>query len=78
MGHEPFLEMQRRTDEWQAFHGGGGSYNGSFGHAFGPYREPHHEEHPDWGALLPDGTRDNAGPAKWAIPATASVFPTPA
>ena len=24
--HEPFVEMQRRTDGWQAFHGGGGSY----------------------------------------------------
>ncbi len=66
--HGPFLEMQRRTDEWQAFHGGGGSYNGSFGHAFGHYWDLHHEEHPDWFALQPDGTRDNEGPANEGYP----------
>ncbi len=66
--HEPFLEMQRKTDEWQAFHGGGGSYDGSFGHAFGHYWDLHHEEHPDWFALQPDGTRDNEGPANEGYP----------
>lgn len=66
--HEFYLGMHRRTEEWQAFHGGGGSYDGSFGHAFGHYWDLYHEEHPDWFALQPDGTRDNAGPANEGYP----------
>ncbi len=54
--------FQEVADNWLNFHRIGGSYNGSFGHAFSDYWDRFHEDHPDWFALQPDGTRDNSQP----------------
>ena len=48
------------SQTWFRFHRIGGSFKGNYGHAFGKYWERFHEEHPDWFALQPDGTRDNS------------------
>ncbi|MFH1742936.1 MAG: DUF4838 domain-containing protein, partial [bacterium] len=60
--HDQFRSMDGRADEWFRFHRIGGSFHGRYGHAFGDYWERFHEEHPDWFALQPDGTRDNSQP----------------
>jgi len=59
---ERYRAFQEKSEIWYRFHRLGGSYNGSFGHAFGNYWQRFHEEHPDWFALQPDGTRDNSQP----------------
>ncbi|MFV2066183.1 MAG: DUF4838 domain-containing protein [Pirellulales bacterium] len=59
---ETYRQFQKTSDLWFRFHRIGGSYNGSFGHAFGHYWQRFHQEHPDWFALQPDGTRDNSQP----------------
>jgi hypothetical protein len=48
----------RDIGDWYAAHRIGGSFAGSYGHAYGGYWERYHEEHPEWFALQPDGTRD--------------------
>ncbi|MFC1718399.1 DUF4838 domain-containing protein, partial [Candidatus Poribacteria bacterium] len=56
-------EFKRHHDEskpWFRFHRIGGSFKGQYGHAYGNYWERFHEDHPDWFALQPDGTRDNS------------------
>jgi len=59
---ETYRHFQEISRLWFRFHRIGGSYYGSFGHAFGDYWERFHREHPDWFALQPDGTRDNSQP----------------
>lgn len=59
---ELYRNFQKTSHVWFRFHRFGGSYNGSFGHAFGDYWDRFHKEHPDWFALQPDGTRDNSQP----------------
>ncbi|MGI5819637.1 MAG: DUF4838 domain-containing protein [Armatimonadota bacterium] len=56
---EDFQAMHARDiGDWYAAHRIGGSFAGSYGHAYGGYWERYHEEHPEWFALQPDGTRD--------------------
>jgi hypothetical protein len=57
---EAFEEHYAGAADWFDFHRIGGSFRGSYGHAFGDYWQRFHEEHPDWFALQPDGTRDNS------------------
>ena len=54
------FDYRAEAAPWFRFHRIGGSYRGNYGHAFSRYWEWHHEEHPDWFALQPDGTRDNS------------------
>lgn len=44
--------------DWYAAHRTGGSFAGSYGHAYGSYWDKYHEEHPDWFAMQPNGSRD--------------------
>lgn len=57
---ETFEEHHAGAASWFDFHRIGGSFRGSYGHAFGDYWQRFHEDHPDWFALQPDGTRDNS------------------
>lgn len=66
---DKFREFQSRNRLWFRFHRFGGSFQASAGHAFGHYWERFHEEHPDWFAQQPDGTRDNAQPDHGGYPA---------
>ena len=54
------FDYRAEAAPWFRFHRLKGSYRGNYGHAFSRYWEWHHEEHPDWFALQPDGTRDNS------------------
>jgi len=56
---EDFQAMHARDiGDWYAAHRIGGSFSGSYGHAYGDYYQRFHDEHPEWFALQPDGTRD--------------------
>ena len=44
--------------DWYVAHRIGGSFAGSYGHAYGDYYARFHDEHPEWFAMQPDGTRD--------------------
>ena len=56
---DDFRAMHSRDiGDWYAAHRIGGSFAGSYGHAYGSYYERFHEEHPEWFAMQPDGTRD--------------------
>lgn len=57
---EDFQAMHREVPAWYAAHRIGGSFAGSYGHAFGDYWERFGAEHPEWFALQPDGTRDQS------------------
>jgi len=57
---EDFKLHHAESKPWFRFHRIGGSFRGRYGHAYGDYWERFHEEHPDWFALQPDGTRDNS------------------
>ncbi len=57
---EAYGKYQAESELWFRFHRLGGSYNGNFGHAYGSYWERFRDEHPEWFALQPDGTRDNS------------------
>jgi hypothetical protein len=57
---EEFKRHHTESEGWFRFHRIGGSFKGNYGHAFGDYWERFHEDHPDWFALQPDGTRDNS------------------
>ena len=57
---EEFKTHHGDSRQWFRFHRIGGSFKGNYGHAFGKYWERFHEDHPDWFALQPDGTRDNS------------------
>lgn len=54
------FDYRAEAAPWFRFHRLKGSYRGNYGHAFSRYWEWHHEEHPDWFALQPDGSRDNS------------------
>jgi len=55
------FDYRAEAAPWFRFHRlNQGSYRGNYGHAFSRYWEWHHEEHPDWFALQPDGSRDNS------------------
>jgi len=43
---------------WYVGHRIGRSFAGGYGHAYGDYYERFHDEHPEWFAMQPDGTRD--------------------
>ncbi|MGM0492293.1 MAG: DUF4838 domain-containing protein [Armatimonadota bacterium] len=43
---------------WYVAHRTGGSFAGSYGHAYGNYYQRFHDEHPEWFAMQPDGTRE--------------------
>ncbi len=60
--HEIFQAMNKQGNDWVRFHRMGGSFNGRYGHSFTKYWDRFHEDHPDWFALQPDGTRDNSQP----------------
>ncbi len=56
---DDFRAMQARdAGEWYLAHRIGGSFAGSYGHAYGDYYARFHDEHPEWFAVQPDGTRD--------------------
>jgi hypothetical protein len=57
---DEFKAHHADSQTWFRFHRIGGSFKGNYGHAFGKYWERFHQEHPDWFALQPDGTRDNS------------------
>lgn len=57
---ETYKNRRNDAEPWFRFHRIGGSFRGSYGHAFGNYWERFHESHPAWFALQPDGTRDNS------------------
>jgi len=57
---EDFKRHRADSGRWFQFHRIGGSFKGGYGHAYGNYWERFHQEHPDWFALQPDGTRDNS------------------
>lgn len=57
---EAYKRHSEEAEPWFRFHRIGGSFRGSYGHAYGDYWERFHESHPDWFALQPDGTRDNS------------------
>jgi hypothetical protein len=44
--------------DWYTAHRVGGSFAGGYGHAYGDYYERFHDEHPEWFAMQPDGTRN--------------------
>lgn len=48
------------SSPWFHFHRMGESFRARYGHAYSKYWERFHEEHPEWFALQPDGTRDNS------------------
>ena len=55
-----------KTDEWFAWQRLGGSVGITAGHAFGYTWEKYHQEHPEWFAMQPNGSRDlsNLTPAR--------------
>ncbi|MGD9497801.1 MAG: DUF4838 domain-containing protein [Armatimonadota bacterium] len=57
---DDFQAMHRDVPVWYAAHRIGGSFAGSYGHAYGDYWERFGAEHPEWFALQPDGTRDQS------------------
>ncbi len=57
---DDFRAMHEESSPWYARHRLGGSFVGSYGHAYGSYWERFGEEHPEWFALQPDGTRDQS------------------
>ncbi len=57
---EQFDAVHNEGKPWFARHRIGGSFQGSYGHAYGKYWERFGAEHPDWFALQPDGTRDQS------------------
>ncbi len=59
---DPYRRFAEEADLWFRFHRPGGSHTGNYSHAFGDYWDRFHEDHPDWFALQPDGTRDNSQP----------------
>jgi len=58
---DAFQRHHLESGPWFQFHRIGGSFQGSYGHAFGGYWKRFHKTHPEWFALQPDGTRDNSG-----------------
>ena len=61
------FDYREEAAPWFRFHRLTGSYRGNYGHAFTRYWDLYHEDHPDWFALQPDGTRDN-GPGRGGGP----------
>lgn len=57
---DEFKKHHEEAIPWFRFHRLGGSFHGTYGHAYGEYWKRFHEEHPEWFALQPDGTRDNS------------------
>lgn len=57
---EQFEAVHAAGADWFRRHRIGGSFNGSYGHAFGTWWEQYGAAHPDWFALQPDGTRDQS------------------
>jgi len=57
---EDFKLHHKQAECWFRFHRLGGSFRGSYGHAYGDYWERFSQDHPEWFALQPDGTRDNS------------------
>jgi len=57
---EDFKRHHKQAESWFRFHRLGGSFRGSYGHAYGDYWERFSQEHPEWFAQQPDGTRDNS------------------
>jgi hypothetical protein len=58
--HQAATATNSRDGGWAAWHRLGGTLRLASGHSFGDMWEKHKDEHPEWFALQPDGTRDQS------------------
>lgn len=63
---EAFKARASESELWFRFHRLGGSFVGGYGHAYGKYWDRFGQEHPEWFALQPDGTRNQSRAQKGA------------
>ncbi|MDB4439911.1 DUF4838 domain-containing protein, partial [Planctomicrobium sp.] len=54
------METTSRDGGWARWHRLGGTLRLASGHSFGDMWEKHKDEHPEWFAVQPDGTRDQS------------------
>ena len=54
------MRTESRDGGWARWHRLGGSLRLASGHSFGDMWETHKDEHPEWFAVQPDGTRDQS------------------
>lgn len=57
---DSYTRMTEDVPAWYRFHKIGGSFKGTYGHAYLDYWGKYSAAHPEWFALQPDGKRDNS------------------